>query len=168
MSAEPMTDTPNPKAQTPMANDETAPKLAQEPRVLAILCRWCSYAGADLAGTSRFQYPANVRIVQVPCSGRVDPVMIFRAFTEGYDGVLVSGCHPGDCHYGTGNYHARRKLAVARRLLETVGVQADRMHFTWVSAAEGRRFAEVCARFTDRLRRLAGEAKTVARKGLAQ
>ncbi|MFO7651607.1 MAG: hydrogenase iron-sulfur subunit [bacterium] len=151
-----------------MANDETAPKLAQEPRVLAILCRWCSYAGADLAGTSRFQYPANVRIVQVPCSGRVDPVMIFRAFTEGYDGVLVSGCHPGDCHYGTGNYHARRKLAVARRLLETVGVQADRMHFTWVSAAEGRRFAEVCARFTDRLRRLAGEAKTVARKGLAQ
>lgn len=168
MSAEPMTDTPNSKAQTPMANDETAPKLAQEPRVLAILCRWCSYAGADLAGTSRFQYPANVRIVQVPCSGRVDPVMIFRAFTEGYDGVLVSGCHPGDCHYGTGNYHARRKLAVARRLLETVGVQADRMHFTWVSAAEGRRFAEVCARFTDRLRRLAGEAKTVARKGLAQ
>jgi len=151
-----------------MATGETAPKLAQEPRVLAILCRWCSYAGADLAGTSRFRYPANVRIVQVPCSGRVDPVMLFRAFTEGYDGVLVSGCHPGDCHYGTGNYHARRKLAVARRLLETVGVHPDRMHFTWVSAAEGRRFAEVCERFTDRLRRLAGGAKTVARKGLAQ
>lgn len=143
------------------------PRMNDEPRILGLLCRWCSYAGADLAGTSRFSYPPNVRIVQVPCSGRVDPVMIFRAFTEGYDGVLVSGCHPGDCHYGTGNYHARRKLAVARKLLETVGVHPDRMQFTWVSAAEGRRFALVCRAFTDRLRELAGAEKTLARKGLA-
>jgi len=93
--------------------------------------------------------------------------MIFKAFVEGYDGVMVSGCHPGDCHYGTGNYHARRRIAVARRLLEFVGVHPDRMHFTWISAAEGKKFAEVCSDFTDKLRRLSGTAKTLARKELA-
>jgi F420-non-reducing hydrogenase iron-sulfur subunit len=143
-------------------------KINDDPKILAILCKWCSYAGADLAGTSRFHYPANVRIVQVPCSGRVDPLMIFRAFTEGYDGVMVSGCHPGDCHYGTGNYHAKRKLAVTRRLLETVGVHPDRLLFTWVSAAEGKRFADVCTRFTQRLKLRAGEQKALAREGIAQ
>ena len=142
-------------------------QIDKEPKILAILCKWCSYAGADLAGTSRFTYPANVRIVQVPCSGRVDPIMIFKAFVEGYDGVMVSGCHPGDCHYGTGNYHARRRIAVARRLLEFVGVHPDRMHFTWISAAEGRKFAEVCSQFTDKLKRLSGTDKTLARKELA-
>ena len=142
-------------------------QIEKEPKILAILCRWCSYAGADLAGTSRFAYPANVRIVQVPCSGRVDPIMIFKAFVEGYDGVMVSGCHPGDCHYGTGNYHARRRMAVARRLLEFVGVHADRMHFTWISAAEGKKFAEVCSQFTDKLKTLSGSEKTLARKELA-
>jgi coenzyme F420-reducing hydrogenase delta subunit len=139
-----------------------------EPRILGLLCKWCSYAGADLAGTSRFSYPPNVQIVQVPCSGRIDPVMIFRAFTEGYDGVLVSGCHPGDCHYGTGNYFARRKLAVARRLLETVGISSDRMYFTWVSAAEGRKFSEVCAEFTERLKKLGGTEKPMAREAVAK
>jgi F420-non-reducing hydrogenase iron-sulfur subunit len=139
-----------------------------EPKILGLLCKWCSYAGADLAGTSRFAYPPNVRIVQVPCSGRIDPVMIFRAFTEGYDGVLVSGCHPGDCHYGTGNYFARRKLAVARRLLETVGINPDRMYFTWVSAAEGRKFSEVCTEFTERLKKLSDAEKTMAREALAR
>ena len=143
-------------------------QINREPKVLAILCKWCSYAGADLAGTSRFTYPANVRIVQVPCSGRVDPVMIFRAFVEGYDGVLVSGCHPGDCHYGTGNYHAKRKLAVARKLLEHVGVHQDRMQFTWVSAAEGEKFANICSKFTAKLRDLSGTEKTLARGELAQ
>ncbi len=152
---------------TQAAGSQTAPQMAEEPKVLAILCRWCSYAGADLAGTSRFQYPANVRIVQVPCSGRVDPTMVFKAFVEGYDGVLVSGCHPGDCHYGTGNYHARRKLAVGRTLLEIVGVHPDRMHFTWVSAAEGKRFARVCTEFTKRLKAMAGKPKTLARTGVA-
>ena len=143
-------------------------KMREEPKILGLLCKWCSYAGADLAGTSRFSYPPNVRIVQVPCSGRIDPVMIFRAFTEGYDGVLVSGCHPGDCHYGTGNYFARRKLAVARRLLETVGISPDRMYFTWVSAAEGRKFSEVCAEFTERLRKLGGQEKPMAREAVAK
>jgi F420-non-reducing hydrogenase iron-sulfur subunit len=142
-------------------------QVEKEPKILAILCKWCSYAGADLAGTSRFKYPANVRIVQVPCSGRVDPIMVFKAFVEGYDGVMVSGCHPGDCHYGTGNYHARRRIAVARRLLEFVGVHPDRMHFTWISAAEGKKFAEVCSRFTDKLKALSGTEKTLARKELA-
>jgi len=146
----------------------SAPEMAKDPKILAFLCRWCSYAGADLAGTSRFSYPSNVRIVQVPCSGRVDPVMIFKAFVEGYDGVLVAGCHPGDCHYGTGNYHARRKLAVARRLLETVGVHPDRMFFTWVSAAEGRKFAEVCTTFAESLKKFAGRPKTLAREALAK
>jgi coenzyme F420-reducing hydrogenase delta subunit len=142
--------------------------MARDPKILAFLCRWCSYAGADLAGTSRFTYPPNVRIVQVPCSGRVDPVMMFKALVEGYDGVLVAGCHPGDCHYGTGNYHARRKLAVARRLLETVGVHPDRMFFTWVSAAEGRKFAEVCTTFAESLKKFAGRPKTLAREALAK
>lgn len=141
--------------------------MNHDPKILAILCKWCSYTGADLAGTSRFTYPPNVRIVQVPCSGRVDPVMIFKAFVEGYDGVLVSGCHPGDCHYATGNYFARRKLAVARRLLETVGVHPDRMRFTWISAAEGKRFATVCLEFTDTLKALKGKAKTLAREEVA-
>ena len=142
-------------------------QIAKEPRILAILCKWCSYAGADLAGTSRFKYPANIRIVQVPCSGRVDPIMIFRAFVEGYDGVMVSGCHPGDCHYGTGNYHARRRLAVARRLLEFVGVHPDRMYFTWISAAEGKKFADACASFTDKLKAISGSEKTLAREEIA-
>lgn len=143
-------------------------KINQEPQILGILCKWCSYTGADLAGTSRFSYPANVKIVQVPCSGRVDPVMIFKAFVEGYDGVLVSGCHPGDCHYGTGNYHARRKLAVARKLLEFVGVDDKRMYFTWISAAEGRKFADVCSKFTQQLKIITDEPKTLAREGLAK
>ena len=143
-------------------------KIDSEPQILGILCKWCSYTGADLAGTSRFTYPANVKIVQVPCSGRVDPVMLFKAFVEGYDGVLVSGCHPGDCHYGTGNYHARRKLAVARKLLEFVGVDDKRMHFTWISAAEGKKFADVCSKFTQQLKNLTDEPKTLAREGLAK
>jgi coenzyme F420-reducing hydrogenase delta subunit len=141
-------------------------KMSREPRILGLLCRWCSYEGADAAGTSRFNYPASVRIVQVPCSGRIDPVMIFRALVEGYDGVLVSGCPPGDCHYGTGNLYARRKLAVARRLLETVGVDPRRLYFTWVSAAEGRRFSEIVAEFTVQLEALAGQEKALAREAV--
>jgi len=142
-------------------------KMNEEPRILALLCKWCSYTGADLAGTSRFSYPSNIRIVQVPCSGRIDPMMIFKAFVEGYEGVMVSGCHPGDCHYGTGNYHAKRKLAVARKLLELVGVDSKRMLFTWISAAEGKKFAEVCTDFTATLKELSGKTKALAREGLA-
>jgi len=114
-----------------------------EPKVLAFLCNWCSYAGADLAGTSRIQYPPNARIIRVPCSGRVNPIFIVEALRQGADGVLVSGCHPGDCHYLSGNYYARRRFALLQRYLEYLGVEKGRVQFSWVSASEGARFAEV-------------------------
>jgi coenzyme F420-reducing hydrogenase delta subunit len=114
-----------------------------EPRILAFLCRWCSYAGADLTGSSRISYPPNVRILRVPCSGRVNPLFILKALRSGMDGVLVSGCHPGDCHYTAGNYNARRKFAILSRLLEYVGIDPRRVQFSWVSASEGDKFAKV-------------------------
>ena len=114
-----------------------------EPRILAILCRWCSYAGADLSGSSRISYPPNVRILRVPCSGRVDPLFILKALRLGLDGVLVSGCHPGDCHYTAGNYNARRKFVILSRLLECVGIDPRRVQFSWVSASEGDKFAKI-------------------------
>lgn len=125
-----------------------------EPKIVAFLCNWCSYAGADLAGTSRIQYPPNVRVIRVPCSGRVNPLYIIRALQEGADGVLVSGCHPGDCHYSTGNMYARRKFTVLKNLLEYVGVEPDRVQFSWVSASEGARFAEVITQVTEDIKRL--------------
>ncbi|MEM2226927.1 MAG: hydrogenase iron-sulfur subunit [Candidatus Bathyarchaeia archaeon] len=125
-----------------------------EPRVLGFLCNWCSYAGADLAGTSRIQYPPNIRIIRVPCSGRVDPLLVIKAFERGFDGVLVSGCHPGDCHYTQGNYYARRRLAILRDLLEFIGIEGDRFRVEWVSAAEGQRFARIVADFVMRLKEL--------------
>ena len=112
-----------------------------EPRIVGFLCNWCSYAGADLAGTSRLKVPANLRVVRVPCSGRINPLFIFKALEEGADGVMVSGCHPGDCHYISGNRYAKRKLAMLRRLLEWVGIEPERIHFTWLSASEGARYA---------------------------
>ena len=114
-----------------------------KPRLVAFLCNWCTYAGADLAGTSRMKYDANIRIIRLPCRGRVDPLFITRAFEEGADGVLVSGCHPGDCHYNEGNYHARRKFATFRKLLEFIGIDQRRLQFSWVSAAEGLKWTEV-------------------------
>ncbi|MBU4366841.1 MAG: hydrogenase iron-sulfur subunit [Kiritimatiellae bacterium] len=125
-----------------------------QPRILAFLCNWCSYAGADLAGVSRLQYPPNARIVRVPCSGRVNPGYILKALQEGIDGVLVSGCHPGDCHYLTGNYHARRKFRLLKELLDFVGVEDGRVQFSWVSAAEGAKFAQVMAEVTEKVRAL--------------
>jgi coenzyme F420-reducing hydrogenase delta subunit len=103
-----------------------------EPRILAILCTWCSYAGADLAGVSRMQYPPNVRVVKVPCSARVNPLYIMRALQEGWDGVLVSGCHPGDCHFIAGNYAARRRFSVFRDFLDYIGLEPGRVNFSWV------------------------------------
>ncbi|MBU4211815.1 MAG: hydrogenase iron-sulfur subunit [Verrucomicrobia bacterium] len=125
-----------------------------QPRILAFLCNWCSYAGADLAGVSRLQYPPNARIVRVPCSGRVNPGYILKALQEGIDGVLVSGCHPGDCHYLTGNYHARRKFRLLKELLDFVGGEDGRGQFSWVSAAEGAKFAQVMAEVTEKVRAL--------------
>ncbi|MGB9723852.1 MAG: hydrogenase iron-sulfur subunit [Chloroflexia bacterium] len=125
-----------------------------EPRIVGFLCNWCSYAGADLAGTSRISYPPNIRIIRVPCSGRVDPMLAMKAFLEGADGVIVLGCHPGDCHYSEGNYHARRRLHLFHRLLEFFGMEKERFRLDWVSASEGARFAEVVADFTEQVRRL--------------
>jgi F420-non-reducing hydrogenase iron-sulfur subunit len=112
-----------------------------DPKIVAFLCNWCSYTGADLAGTSRVEYPPNVRVVRVMCSGRVDPLFVLRAFTSGADGVLVSGCHPGDCHYQTGNFRARRRMTMMRELVGAVGVEPQRLWLRWVGASEGDLFA---------------------------
>ena len=144
----------------PLNQNEPA---AWQPRILAFLCNWCSYAGADLAGVSRLQYPPNIRIVRVPCSGRVNPGYILKALQEGVDGVLVSGCHPGDCHYLTGNYHARRKFRLLKELLDFVGIEDGRVQFSWVSAAEGAKFAQVMAEVTEKVRAL-GPNRRLAKK----
>jgi coenzyme F420-reducing hydrogenase delta subunit/ferredoxin len=123
-----------------------------QPRILAFVCRWCTYAGADLAGTSRLKYPPQIRIVKLPCSGRIDPLFLLRSFQMGADGVLVSGCHPGDCHYTSGNYVARRRWILFRELLDVVGMEPERVHFSWVSAAEGAKFVKVVKRVTDAVR----------------
>jgi F420-non-reducing hydrogenase iron-sulfur subunit len=132
-----------------------------EPRIVAFLCNWCSYAGADLAGVSRIQYPPNVRVVRVPCSGRINPLFVLKALQNGVDGVLVSGCHPGDCHYISGNLYARRKFAVLKSLLEHVGFERERIHFSWVSAAEGARFAGILERVIGAVREVGPASKMI-------
>ena len=114
-----------------------------EPNIVAFLCNWCSYAGADLAGTSRIQYPPNVRVIRVMCSGRVNPLFVMNALQQGADGVLISGCHPGDCHYMQGNYYARRRFNLMRNFLEYLGVEPQRVRMSWVSASEGAKWKEV-------------------------
>jgi len=134
---------------------DIAKKQAEwQPKIIAFLCNWCSYAGADLAGVSRYQYPPSLRIVRVPCSGRVSANMILDALRSGADGVLVSGCHPGDCHYISGNYYARRRFAVLKRFLAFVGIEPDRVNFSWISASEGEQFAEVATEVTERVKKL--------------
>ncbi|OGL47087.1 MAG: methyl-viologen-reducing hydrogenase subunit delta [Candidatus Schekmanbacteria bacterium RBG_16_38_10] len=125
-----------------------------EPKIVAFLCNWCSYAGADLAGVSRIQYPSNIRVIRVPCSGRVDPFYIIKALQNGIDGVLVSGCHPGDCHYISGNLIARRKFALLKSFLEYIGIEPGRVQFSWVSAAEGDRFAQIIEKVTREVKEL--------------
>ena len=125
-----------------------------EPRIVAFACNWCSYAGADLAGVSRLQYPPNVRTIRVMCSGRVSPGMILKAFAGGADGVHVSGCHIGDCHYGFGNRRAEKQIAEARKLVEMLGIEPDRLHLEWVSAAEGEKFANSIRGFVERVKEL--------------
>ncbi len=125
-----------------------------QPKILAFLCNWCAYAGADLAGISRFQYPPTIRVVRVMCSGRVDPVFIPKALLSGFDGVMVLGCHPGDCHYLTGNIQAQKKMRLTAEALEMAGTERGRFMLDWVSAGEGQRFAEVVRDFTQALREL--------------
>ena len=130
-----------------------------EPLIVAFCCNWCSYAGADLAGTSRMPYPANVRIVRVPCSSRVNPSFVIRAFQRGADGVIVAGCHPGDCHYHSGNYFTRRRLSVLRRLLEYMGIEPERFQVRWISGSEGAKFAQVMTDLTAEIRALGPNRK---------
>lgn len=124
-----------------------------EPKILGFLCNWCSYAGADLAGVSRIQYPPNIRVIRVMCSGRVDPKFIFTGLQVGIDGIIVMGCHPGDCHYIEGNYEAEVKFKMVKLLLNLVDLQ-DRVHLEWVSASEGVRFGEVVTSFTESIKKL--------------
>lgn len=130
-----------------------------EPKIVAFLCKWCSSAGSDLAGVSRMQYPPNVVPIQVMCSGSVSPLYIFNAFKKGADGVLVSGCHPGDCHYIKGNYYARRRIALVKELLEFVGLEPERFQMSWVSAAEGKKYTQIITDFVDALKPLGPQDK---------
>ena len=125
-----------------------------EPRIVGFLCNWCSYAGADLAGSSKLEMPPTLTPVKVMCSSRIEPEMIFTAFLRGADGVLIAGCHPGDCHYDKGNYYARRRFAVVKKILETLGLEAERVRLSWISASEGPRYAEVVNEFTEKIKEL--------------
>jgi len=127
--------------------------MSFEPKILGFLCNWCSYAGADLAGVSRIQYPPNIRVIRVMCSGRVDPEFIFEGLLTGLDGVIVMGCHPGDCHYLEGNYEAEKKFNMVKKFLELINFE-NRIRLEWVSASEGARFAEVVTNFTNQIREL--------------
>jgi F420-non-reducing hydrogenase iron-sulfur subunit len=128
--------------------------MSFEPRIVGFLCNWCSYTGADLAGTSRIHYPPNVRIIRVMCSARIDPSFVLKALRDGADGVLVCGCHPGDCHYSEGNYKAMRRFPLLQRVLRDLGVEHERVRLEWVSASEGQRFADVVSDMTERIRPL--------------
>jgi F420-non-reducing hydrogenase iron-sulfur subunit len=125
-----------------------------EPKITAFVCNWCTYAGADLTGTSRIKYQPNVRVIRLPCTGRIDFMLILKAFARGSDGVIVSGCHPNDCHYTSGNYHARRRFMVFRELCEFAGIDMRRVTFSWISAAEGAKWAELVNEVTDKVREL--------------
>jgi F420-non-reducing hydrogenase iron-sulfur subunit len=125
-----------------------------EPNIIGFLCNWCSYAGADLAGTSRMKYPPNIKSIRVMCSGRVDPVFILEALKKGADGVLVAGCHPGDCHYQSGNYKTNRRIMLLKKLLEDMAIDPKRVRFEYVSASEGQKFAQVVTEFVDELKKM--------------
>lgn len=125
-----------------------------EPNILGFLCNWCSYAGADLAGTSRMKYPTNLKAIRVMCSGRVDPAFVLEALRKGIDGVLIAGCHPGDCHYQSGNYKTNRRVKLLKKLLEELGIDPKRVRFEYVSASEGQKFATVVTEFVAEMKKL--------------
>jgi F420-non-reducing hydrogenase iron-sulfur subunit len=128
--------------------------MSFEPKLVGFLCNWCSYTGADLAGTARMKYPPNLRVIRVMCSGRVDPNFVLEALARGADGVLVLGCHPGDCHYSEGNYKCQRRVPLTRKLAEQMGIDPRRIRLEWVSASEGARFTQVVTEFTEQVRAL--------------
>ena len=124
------------------------------PRIVAFFCNWCTYTAADLAGVSRLKYAANVRVIRLMCSGRVDPQFILDALARGADGVLIGGCHPGDCHYVSGNYKAQKRILLLKNLLAQLGVEPERLELEWISASEGQLFADAVTAFTDRVKQL--------------
>ena len=137
--------------------DQAAGTAASEefrPKILAFTCRWCTYTGADLAGLNRMKYPADIHLLRVPCSGRVNPQYVLEALQRGADGVLVCGCHPGDCHYTTGNYYARRRMTLLFSMLDFIGVENGRTRVEWVSAAEGVKFSQTMNEFVEKVRSL--------------
>ncbi|WP_456467595.1 hydrogenase iron-sulfur subunit [Archaeoglobus sp.] len=134
-----------------------------EPKIITFACNWCSYAGADLAGTSRLKYPPNVKIIRVMCSGMVNPAWVLRAFRQGADGVVIAGCHPGDCHYTVGNYYAKKRYILLKELLKFVGFDDERFKLLWASASEGKLFAEEMTAFTEKIREM-GRQKKLRRK----
>ena len=142
--------------------------MTYEPKIIGFLCNWCSYAGADLAGSSRLKYPANVKIIRVPCSGRISPELVIRTFQEGADGVMVLGCHIGDCHYVTGNHRAARRMPVLAALLAFTGIEPERFLVKWISSSEGELLAQTVRGFTDRLRGLPPLREGLASKGARQ
>jgi len=141
---------------------EKETKAGFEPKILGFLCNWCSYAGADLAGVSRIQYAPNIRVIRTMCSARVNPIFILKALTSGIDGVLVLGCHPGECHYMKGNYYTRRRVTAVKRLIEKVGLEPERVRLEWVSASEGKRFADTVDEFTKTIKGLGPNPLRVA------
>ena len=124
------------------------------PQIIAFLCNWCSYTGADLAGTSRMKYLPNVRIIRVMCSGRIEPTFVLRAFIHGADGVLICGCHPGDCHYQEGNYRCLRRYHLLQRYIQQMGIENERLKLAWISASEGKQFSELVNSFTETITEL--------------
>jgi coenzyme F420-reducing hydrogenase delta subunit len=147
----------------PQDNSKKVAEAQWQPKVIAFLCNWCSYAGADLAGVSRLQYPSSVRVIRVMCSGRMNPSFVIRAFQDGADGVMVAGCHPGDCHYIQGNLYARRRYALLAGLFDFLGIERDRFLMSWVSASEGGRFAQLVTELTDRVRALGPQTQLSGR-----
>lgn len=135
----------------------------REPKIAGFLCNWCSYVAADLAGISRFHYPPNVCVIRVPCTGRIDLFSVMSALRCGTDAVLISGCHPGECHYVSGNLIARRRFSIFKGLLEFAGMEEGRVNLTWISASEGKRFADLSTRLTKRTKEL-GPYKGTLRK----
>ncbi|MEJ2039340.1 MAG: hydrogenase iron-sulfur subunit [Desulfosarcinaceae bacterium] len=141
--------------------------MAWQPKIIAFFCNWCTYGAADLAGVSRLQYPPNIRVIRVPCSGRISPKFILSALRNGADGVWVSGCHPGDCHYIEGNFYARRKFALLKNLLEFTGIEPGRVQFSWISSAESTKFAKVAKEVTDTVQEL-GPARHMVKSALGE
>jgi len=125
-----------------------------EPKIIGFICKWCTYAAADLAGTSRIQYKPNVIPIRVMCSSRVDPLHILLAFRRGADGVFIGGCHPGDCHYQNGNYKTKRRILLLRKVLKDFGIEPERLRLEWISASEGKKFAQIITEFTDEIKKM--------------